>query len=77
MPASRSRIVAEVDFAKNGRQTGYLRLFHSVHASAYGFIPIPIVVLKNGDGPTALGGRHRRQRSLWSSPARNGRVSCG
>jgi uncharacterized protein len=54
MPASRSRIVAEVDFAKNGRQTGYLRLFHSVHASAYGFIPIPIVVLKNGDGPTAL-----------------------
>lgn len=54
MPASRTRIVAEVDFAKNGRQHGFLRLFHSVHSSAYGFIPIPIVVLKNGDGPTAL-----------------------
>jgi len=54
MPASRSRIVAEVDFEKNGRQQGFLRLFHSVHSSAYGFIPIPIVVLKNGDGPTAL-----------------------
>jgi uncharacterized protein len=52
--SSRSRIVAEVDFARNGRQHGFLRLFHSVHSSAYGFIPIPIVVLKNGDGPTAL-----------------------
>jgi hypothetical protein len=54
MPASKSRIVADVDFDKNGRQHGFLRLFHSVHSSAYGFIPIPIVVLKNGAGPTAL-----------------------
>jgi hypothetical protein len=52
--ASRSRIAAEVDFTRNGRQNGYLRLFHSVHSSAYGFIPIPVAVLKNGDGPTAL-----------------------
>lgn len=52
--ASRSRIVTEIDFDRNGRQHGFLRLFHSVHSSAYGFIPIPIVVLKNGDGPTAL-----------------------
>ena len=37
-----------------GASTDFLRLFHSVHSSAYGFIPIPIVVLKNGDGPTAL-----------------------
>ena len=50
----RSRLVAEVDFNKDGRQHGFIRLFHSVHSSAYGFIPIPIVVLKNGDGPTAL-----------------------
>ncbi len=52
--ASETRIVAEVDFDKQGRQHGFLRLFHSVHSSAYGFIPIPIVVLKNGNGPTAL-----------------------
>jgi len=52
--SSKSRITAEVDFSRNGRQHGFLRLFHSVHSSAYGFIPIPIVVLKNGDGPTAL-----------------------
>ena len=51
---SKSRIVAEVDFDKQGRQHGFLRLFHSVHSSAYGFIPMPIVVLKNGSGPTAL-----------------------
>ncbi len=50
----RSRIVPEVDFERDGRQHGFLRLFHSTHASAYGFIPIPIVVIRNGDGPTAL-----------------------
>ena len=54
MSGSRSRIIPEVDFGKNGRQHGFLRLLHSVHSSAYGFIPIPIVVLKNGDGPTVL-----------------------
>ena len=50
----RSRLVADVDFEKDGKQSGLLRLFHSVHASAYGFIPIPIVVIRNGPGPTAL-----------------------
>jgi predicted deacylase len=49
-----SRIVAEVDFERDGAQHGFLRLFHSTHASAYGFLPIPIVVVKNGAGPTAL-----------------------
>lgn len=53
-PPSRSRIQAEVDFEKDGRQHGFLRLFHSTHESAYGFIPIPIVVIKNGVGSTAL-----------------------
>src|SRR5579875_2880790 len=51
---SPSKIVPEVDFDKPGAQYGYLRLFHSVHSSAYGFIPIPIVVLGHGEGPTAL-----------------------
>lgn len=53
MPSA-SRIVPEVDFDRDGRQVGFLRLFHSVHASAYGFIPVPIMVLKNGAGPTAM-----------------------
>ena len=50
----RTLIVAEVDFDQDGIQHGFLRLFHSTHASAYGFIPIPIVVIRNGAGPTAL-----------------------
>ena len=50
----KSRLVCEVDFEKDGKQTGFVRLFHSVHASAYGFIPIPIVVIRNGEGPTAV-----------------------
>ncbi len=53
-PASRSRIYCEVDFERDGVQHGFLRLFHSTHESAYGFIPIPIVVIRNGPGPTAL-----------------------
>ncbi|MGE0006479.1 MAG: succinylglutamate desuccinylase/aspartoacylase family protein [Parvibaculaceae bacterium] len=51
---SSSRITSTVDFEKDGRQTGFLRLPHSVHESAYGWIPIPIVLLKNGAGPTIL-----------------------
>ena len=50
----RTRLISEVDFEKPGAQYGFLRLFHSVHSSAYGYIPIPIVVLRNGEGPTAL-----------------------
>ena len=50
----RSRMSAEVDLERDGKQTGFIRLFHSVHASAYGFIPIPVVVIRNGAGPTAL-----------------------
>lgn len=49
-----TRISSTVDYEKNGRQTGFLRLPHSVHESAYGFIPIPVVCMKNGAGPTVL-----------------------
>jgi uncharacterized protein len=49
-----SLVTAEVDFDAPGKQTGFLRVPHSVHRSAYGWIPIPVVVLKNGDGPTLL-----------------------
>ena len=42
------------DFEVNGKQSGFLRLPHSVHRSAYGWVPIPITTIKNGDGPTLL-----------------------
>lgn len=45
---------SEIDFAAEGKQQGYIRLPHSVHRSAYGFLPIPIVQIKRGDGPRAL-----------------------
>ena len=51
---SDSLITSEVDFDADGKHSGYLRLPHSIHRSAYGWIPIPIVMVKNGDGPTAL-----------------------
>ena len=50
----RSPIYSEIDYQADGKQTGYLRLPHSVHRSAYGWIPIPIVQIKSGDGPTIL-----------------------
>lgn len=51
---SKTLISAEVDFAVAGKQTGFLRVPHSVHRSGYGWIPVPIVVIANGTGPTVL-----------------------
>jgi uncharacterized protein len=51
---SSSLVSAEVDFDAAGRQTGFLRVPHSVHRSAYGWIPVPVAVLKNATGPTVL-----------------------
>lgn len=47
-------ITAEVDFDANGKQQGYLRVPHSVHRSAYGWIAVPITVIRNGTGPTLV-----------------------
>jgi predicted deacylase len=49
-----SRIATEVDFERDGRQCDFLRLPHSVDRSAYGWIPIPVVCLRNGPGPSVL-----------------------
>ena len=49
-----SKLQTTIDFEKNGKQTGYLRLHHSVHRSAYGWLPIPIACIKNGSGVTTL-----------------------
>jgi len=49
-----SRITPTIDYDKNGKQTGFLKYPYSVHESAYGWIPIPVVCIKNGTGPTVL-----------------------
>ncbi|MBB4187064.1 N-alpha-acetyl-L-2,4-diaminobutyrate deacetylase [Sinorhizobium terangae] len=55
-----SPISASVDFSAEGVQHGFLRLPYSRDDSAWGSVMIPITVVKNGDGPTALltGGNH-------------------
>jgi len=47
-------ITSEVDLEADGKQQGYLRVPHSVHRSAYGWIPVPITVIGNGAGPTLV-----------------------
>lgn len=47
-------ISSDVSFDAEGKQTGFLRVPHSVHRSAYGWIPVPVVTIANGKGPTTL-----------------------
>ena len=55
-----SPISATVDFEADGEQHGFLKLPYSHDASAWGAVMIPITVIRNGAGPTALltGGNH-------------------
>ncbi len=47
-------ITSEVDFDAEGKQAGYLRVPYSVDRSAYGWLPVPITILRNGSGPTLI-----------------------
>lgn len=49
-----SRIWTPIDYERDGKFSDCLRLPHSTDKSAYGWVPIPIVSIKNGGGPTAL-----------------------
>ncbi len=53
-------ISCSLDFDQDGVQHGHLKLPYSRDDSAWGAILIPITVIRNGDGPTALftGGNH-------------------
>jgi N-alpha-acetyl-L-2,4-diaminobutyrate deacetylase len=55
-----SPIQPTVDFNADGEQHGFLKLPHSHDTSAWGAEMIPITVVRNGEGPTALltGGNH-------------------
>ena len=54
MTKVRSRIATDIDFERPGKQTGYLMLPFSRPDSAYGRILMPVIVIANGTGPTAL-----------------------
>jgi len=49
-----TQVTATVDFGATGKQSGWLRVPHSVTRSAYGVIPVPITLFRNGDGPSIL-----------------------
>src|SRR5881227_2660294 len=49
-----SPIAPTVDFDRDGVQHGFLRLPYSRDDSAWGSVMIPIAVIRNGTGPTAL-----------------------
>jgi len=53
-------IWTNIDFDKPGKQIGTVNLPYSPDDDAYGFIPIPLAVVANGEGPTVLltGGVH-------------------
>lgn len=51
---SLSPLWTDIDWNRAGRQDSFLNLEHSVHRSAYGIVPIPVSLFKNGSGPTLL-----------------------
>ena len=58
--ARKSTAFTDVDFDRAGKQVGFISIPHSPHEDAWGTTRIPISVIKNGDGPTAIlqGGNH-------------------
>ena len=54
MSKQETRIHSEIDFDAEGKHQGFLRLPHSVHRSAYGWLPMPVISIKNGEGPCVL-----------------------
>ena len=55
-----TQIWTDLDYDKNGKQTGFLGVPQSTNTSGWATQFIPVAVVKNGDGPTALlfGGNH-------------------
>ena len=49
-----TQVISTVDFDRDGKQIGWLHVPHSVTRSAYGVLPIPVAVIRNGSGPQVL-----------------------
>lgn len=47
-------IRCDIDLDAEGKHIGFLRLPHSVHRSAYGWLPIPIASIRRGEGPVVV-----------------------
>lgn len=59
-PPRATSAFATVDFERAGRQVGFIMIPHSPHDDAWGVTRVPIAVIQNGSGPTAIveGGNH-------------------
>ena len=55
-----SRVATNIDYDRDGKQVSYLGVPISTNESAYGTVPVPITVIRNGTGPTVYlsGGVH-------------------
>lgn len=51
---TKTQLWTTIDLDAQGRQAGYLRLMNSSDDSPGGWIPIPVVSLRNGEGPRIL-----------------------
>ncbi len=49
-----TQVWTPLDFEADGKQCDWLRVPHSTDLSGYGVVPVPIVCIRNGAGPTAL-----------------------
>jgi predicted deacylase len=49
-----SRLITEISLDGPGKRHGYVRVPLSSHESAYGFVPVPIVVISGTPGPTTV-----------------------
>jgi predicted deacylase len=49
-----SRLVTEISLDGTGKRHGYVRVPLSSHESAYGFVPVPMVVISGAPGPTTV-----------------------
>jgi N-alpha-acetyl-L-2,4-diaminobutyrate deacetylase len=49
-----SPVIADIDFAGKGKRFGHLRVPQSRNDHGWGSIPVPIVVIANGTGPTVM-----------------------
>jgi len=60
MSIEKSPVSTDINFEEDGKQFSYLRVPYSRNTSAWGAVIVPIVVIKNGSGPTILfiGGNH-------------------
>jgi predicted deacylase len=49
-----SPVRPDIDLTRNGKFSGYARVPHSVHRTANGWLPVPIVSIRDDEGKTIL-----------------------